>query len=533
MSFSPIVSGTGLIGWEFLNRTREKQQIAFEKSPMIARDKAQFEQQIQSVQTSEQLMDNRELLRVALGAFGLDDDLGNRAFIKKVLDSDLADSTSLANRLADKRYLALAQTFNFAGTTGPRIETSQTDTAISAKLDKLKKPEDLLSDPSLLRATLKGFGLEKDVGNEFFLQKVLGSDLSDKNSFANRLTDKRYVELAKTFDFHSKAQSQDSLYGFVDAFSGVLDDIETADDLIDNAELTNSALSIFGLEKDFANLDKTDFLKNVLESDPYDNESFAAKLDDPRYLALSNAFALGDPDRDQSKAQKLVDALSSRSGVIEQPDDLFNDVGLTVKVMDFFNLPQGAGKIAQAKRFVESDLSSPTSLANVHPDKRYQAFVEAFDFKEASTTRTYPAGFAETISQNYIDRQFEKEIGESDSNMRIALSLERDLTDLIELGGRTDTQWFSVMASAPLRAVFETAFGLPSSFGTLDLDQQLSEFKKRSEQYFGVETVSEYADPDRMDQLRRRFLVASDQQNSASLSPGAGVVLALLSGYSG
>ena len=120
MAFAPLVTGTGVIGWGFLSRTREKQQAVFEKSPTMARDTARFAAEIQSIQTSEQLMDNRDLLRVALGAFGLDDDLNNRAFIKKVLDSDLTDSKSLANRLADKRYFALAQSFNFAGTGGRR-----------------------------------------------------------------------------------------------------------------------------------------------------------------------------------------------------------------------------------------------------------------------------------------------------------------------------------------------------------------------------------------------------------------------------
>ncbi len=532
MSFSPIVNGTGLVGWEFLNRTREKQQASFEKSPLIARETARFAQQIQTVQTSEQLMENRNLLKVALGAFGLDEDLNNRAFIKQVLDSDLSDSKSLANRLADKRYLGLAKAFNFAGTGGPTFEGSQSGSDLAAKLDKLKASDDLLSDRTLLRATLQSFGLEKDIGNEYFLKQVLESDLTDAGSFANRLSDTRYVDLAKTFDFPGKGRPADTLYGFVAAFGDRIDTLSSADDLLDAPDLVTAALSVFGLEKDFANLDRPDFLRNVLESDPYDDLSFAARLDDKRYVALSKAFGFGDPDTGTSKAEKLVTLLSTRTKTVELVGDLFNDVGLTLGVMDFYNLPQGAGKIDFARRVVDSDRTDPTSLINVYPDKRYRAFANSFDFKEPSSTRTYAPGFIDSITRNYLDRQFENGVGESDPNMRIALSLDRDLAQLIKRGGSEDTQWFSVMASKPLRTVFETAFGLPTSFGTLDLDLQLAGFKERSERMFGTEKVSDYGEPEKLDQLRRRFLLYGAQQDPVGLSSGAGVLLALLSGFS-
>ena len=300
-----------------------------------------------------------------------------------------------------------------------------------------------------------------------------------------------------------------------------------------DADLTTAALTVFGLQHDFANIDRRDFLKNVLESDPYDADSFAAGLDDKRYLALSNAFALGDADRDVSKAERLVDALSSRAKPLASADDLFNDVGLTLKAMDFFDLPQGAGKIDVARRIVESDRNNPVSLLNITPDKRYKAFADAFDFAPAASGRSYSSNFVETISRNYLDRQFESGVGDSDPNMRIALSLERDLEQLTRQRGGADSQWFSVMASTPLRTVFETAFRLPSSFGALDLDQQLGVFKERSERMFGTDKVADFTQPERLDQLRRQFLLASEQQATGAFSTGASVVLALLSGSAG
>ena len=113
--------------------------------------------------------------------------------------------------------------------------------------------------------------------------------------------------------------------------------------------------------------------------------------------------------------------------------------------------------------------------------------------------------------------------------MRIALSMEREIMQLVARVQSTDSQWFSVMASAPLRAAFEGAFRLPSSFGALDVDQQLSILKDRSERFFGTDRVSDYTDPDRLESLRRSFLVNSNLSGSGGPLTSAGIVFTLLS----
>jgi hypothetical protein len=48
-----------------------------------------------------------------LGAFGLEGDINNKAFIKQVLTDGTQSKTALANKLADKRYAQLSATFGF------------------------------------------------------------------------------------------------------------------------------------------------------------------------------------------------------------------------------------------------------------------------------------------------------------------------------------------------------------------------------------------------------------------------------------
>lgn len=132
MSFRPVVPATGLVGWRFLSRTHDAQLAAFAGSPRIERDDAYFLGRIADVRTADDLVSDRRLLGVALGAFGLGDDIDNRAFVRKVLADGTGSRDALANRLTDIRYRRLSAAFGF----GPG-ETARTgDAAAMAALLK-------------------------------------------------------------------------------------------------------------------------------------------------------------------------------------------------------------------------------------------------------------------------------------------------------------------------------------------------------------------------------------------------------------
>ena len=113
MSFQPILPLDGYVGWRFLQRTREQQEAALTGAPATLRDEAYFDANIQSITSAEELVKDRRLLNIALTAFGLQDDLPNRAFIQKVLESSPNEDGSFVNRLADKRYKKLNLAFGF------------------------------------------------------------------------------------------------------------------------------------------------------------------------------------------------------------------------------------------------------------------------------------------------------------------------------------------------------------------------------------------------------------------------------------
>lgn len=124
MTFAPALPMQGYAGWAFLKRTMVSQSGAFQASPQFRRDEAYFRDRIGSVESAADLVKDRRLLGVALGAFGLEADLNNRYFIRKVLEDGTLTPDSLANRLADKQYQKLSATFGFGDFAVPRSKSS-------------------------------------------------------------------------------------------------------------------------------------------------------------------------------------------------------------------------------------------------------------------------------------------------------------------------------------------------------------------------------------------------------------------------
>ena len=118
--FQPAIIVSGYAGWRVLEKTAPKQRETFEKSPSLKRDVEYFVENIGKATTAEALVKDRRLLIVALGAFGLSDEIDKRAFIQRILESNLDDTGSFANRLSEPRFKAMATAFGY-GSLGAKV----------------------------------------------------------------------------------------------------------------------------------------------------------------------------------------------------------------------------------------------------------------------------------------------------------------------------------------------------------------------------------------------------------------------------
>lgn len=113
MAFSPAIPTGGIAGLRFLDQTYESQMSAFSRSPMVERDLAYFLEKAGEVTTAEELVRDRRLLRVVLGAYGLDAEIDKGAFVRRVLEEGTLDPRSLANRLADPAWAEMSRALGF------------------------------------------------------------------------------------------------------------------------------------------------------------------------------------------------------------------------------------------------------------------------------------------------------------------------------------------------------------------------------------------------------------------------------------
>jgi hypothetical protein len=70
-------------------------------------------------------------------------------------------------------------------------------------ISKVKTIDEFVKDGRLFRYAMKAHGLGDMSYAKAFMVKAMKEGINDKDSFANKLTDKRYYEFVKTFDFKS------------------------------------------------------------------------------------------------------------------------------------------------------------------------------------------------------------------------------------------------------------------------------------------------------------------------------------------
>lgn len=212
---------------------------------------------------------------------------------------------------------------------------------------------------------------------------------------------------------------------------------------------------------------------------------------------------------------------------VTSAEELVGDYRLLKVALGAFGLDDDLPNKAFIQKVLEEGSLDPESFANRMVDKRYLALTEAFGF-DLGTPNTVMSEFPKGILDSYKTRQFEIAVGEQSTEMRLAMSLERDLSEIVTSSNSDNGKWYAVMGNEPLRQVFETALGLPSSLAVIDIDRQLEVFRDRAEAVFGDGEVSQFSDPEKVEDLNRLFLARS-QINAGTTGMSSGnIALTLL-----
>lgn len=217
-----------------------------------------------------------------------------------------------------------------------------------------------------------------------------------------------------------------------------------------------------------------------------------------------------------------------RIGKADTAEKLVNDTRLLRIALTAFGLEGDVNSKAFIQKVLEGGTLKEGSLANKLADKQYQKFAAAFGYGDFSVPRTNISTFPDEILAQFRARSFETAVGEQNNTYRLAMNAEREIPALAAKSGSENAKWYTVLGNAPLREVMQTALGLPKSFASIDIDQQVSVLKKRSETAFGSSDIGQFKDPRKMEALTRRFLLQSEMQGQVAARSPAATALALL-----
>ncbi len=231
-----------------------------------------------------------------------------------------------------------------------------------------------------------------------------------------------------------------------------------------------------------------------------------------------------------NKSPEIVrdeDYFRAKIGSVKTADQLVSDRRLLKVALGAFGLDSDIDNKAFIKKILADGTHSTTALSSRLADKRYQQFSAAFGFDQ-TTPSTRTKDFATAIVTAYKAREFESAVGDQDEDLRLALNAQRELTALASKPSSETTKWLTILGSAPLSKVFQKALGLPSSIGSIDLDQQLSVYQTKAEAVFGNSGISQFSDSTKMESLVRKFLIRTQADQLISQTSSNSIALTLM-----
>lgn len=246
-----------------------------------------------------------------------------------------------------------------------------------------------------------------------------------------------------------------------------------------------------------------------------------------RFLLRTEATQKAAFEKGPALARELQ-YFADRIGAVDSAADLVADRRLLKVALGAFGLEGEIDKKAFVRQVLESSGADPEALANRLTNKSFQKLAQAFGFGNSAGGSVGQPGFAAKIAAAYKARAFEAAVGETSNDMRLAMNFRREAAELS--AGEKGGSWYAVIGSTPLRSVFEKAYGLPASFGKIDVDRQRDILRDKTAAMFGTSDLTAFADPANVQKVIDRFLARAQLDAGPSMTTRGASALTLLQG---
>lgn len=180
-------------------------------------------------------------------------------------------------------------------------------------------------------------------------------------------------------------------------------------------------------------------------------------------------------------------------GKVTSIDQFVGNYRLLSYALDAYGLGSQINSTALIKQVLEGGVSNSKSLANTLP--QWKAFATAFNFVGSGAASVSTSTAIATTEKNYNEQQLESDAGQQDVGVQLALYFNRVAPSV--------TSMYGILADKNLLEVVETIFGLPTAFGTQNIDTQAKELGN-------LFKVTDLQDPKKLTQLTERFTAQYD-----------------------
>lgn len=218
---------------------------------------------------------------------------------------------------------------------------------------------------------------------------------------------------------------------------------------------------------------------------------------------------------------------SENIGKVETASQLVDDQRLLRVSLTAFGLEDDLQNKFLVRRVLEDGTVDPDALSNRFSDKRYLEFSKAFGFGALEFTRVQQPDFGAEVLSSFERKSFEASVGNQNPTLRLAMSLGRDVSEILERTSTNTSGWLSVLGNPPLKEVFEMALRVPAGGGQVSLDNQVEFLSSQLKKITGASEFSDLADADVLNSVRQNYLLMAQISENSGRSGGS-VALQLL-----
>ncbi|MDA9504085.1 hypothetical protein XI09_04760 [Bradyrhizobium sp. CCBAU 11386] len=402
---------TTYFSYNYITRNLKQSLTRIEQQPDVAREAAYYKANIGKVKSVNDFMKDYRLYHYAMKAYGLEDMAYAKAFMKKVLESDLSDATSFVNKLVDKRYREFAAAFSFNGTATPVAQSEdQTDETIglytatkksqvdaladdtnyySAQIGNISTADQLLNNDRLRNYVYSAFGIDESKWPRDTISQVLRSDPSDPNSYVNTTFASQLpglnAQLAQAKSDVSATNTKIADYSAQLSQPGADVPQLKVQILVEKYHLESYTKSISSLNDQIATIGEFVDLAGAFEFSPDGSLPSGVSAQTAANVTLTKQRFDDSKSAVYAAASPLNEALAItqfRSAILK-----VNSLQAFVSTPAVYNFALGAvgldpGTVSQAtvKAVLESDLSDLKSYVYTLKDDRYVKLARAFNF---------------------------------------------------------------------------------------------------------------------------------------------------------